>query len=434
MTRWTCFSTAVMALLAHQQAWAAPPVSVYNGFWIGTETCSENIGPNPNPKFKEASVSKVTFNVTNGEAQGRLETSEIVNTYTLHMLPGGGVRIVQQGNYKNNANRAWLVEAPGVLNGGQINAAGKMTTADKSTVLRKSCVFELTNSEVASRLSQLDKPSSAEGAAKPAPAKAPAKSTKPEAAATSSATSSEAAKAPVLAEGGKPAPSAPAAVAGKDNAPPRVAAIGNVQEPPGNKTHTKVTANPVDKLNKKSPNDVWINFNPSITVQERQFCRLIDNYRTELGAATATQNQIKINETHRNLVQALNSLLPDGKFQGWVMRSVSVGQASDGSADILFQLPCDVVVGSNACDANPKNFYGTIPEGSRLYTELSKMTVGDFALVSGEFVYADPKVFDKSRSVASFGFMKTADHCKAKSIAVGSDFFGIRMNTLSMIK
>ena len=116
------------------------------------------------------------------------------------------------------------------------------------------------------------------------------------------------------------------------------------------------------------------------------------------------------------------------------MRTVYVSQAPDGSAEVLLELPCNVYVGSNACDVNPQNYYGTVPEGSRIYTELAKMTIGDFAITSGKFVYADEKAFDKKRSVASFGYMKTANHCTAKKIASDSDFFGLALDAISTIK
>jgi hypothetical protein len=223
--------------------------------------------------------------------------------------------------------------------------------------------------------------------------------------------------------------------------PARAAAIANVEvtvkAPVGQvvpNQPTQVTTNPLDQLKKTSGNEVWISFNPSITVQERQFCRIVENFRTENGIAVQSKNQIKVNETYRNLTQSLNSLLPDGKFQGWVMRTVAVDQASDGSAEVLLELPCNIYVGSNACDVNPKNYYGTAPEGSRMYTELAKMTVGDFALTSGQFVYTDDKAFDKNRSVASFRFMRTAAHCKAKEVSTDSEFFGMKLDVISTIK
>jgi hypothetical protein len=211
--------------------------------------------------------------------------------------------------------------------------------------------------------------------------------------------------------------------------PARAAAIGNVAG-----ANTQKNSNEKFSKQRVSSNDVWVSFNPSITVQERQFCRIVENFRAENSAAKATNNQIKVNETYRNLVQSLNSLLPDGKFQGWIMRTVGVAQASDGSADVLLELPCNVYVGSNACDSNPKNFYGTAPEGSRIYSEFAKMTVGDFALVSGQFIYADEKVFDKGRSVTSFRYMPTAAHCRAKTVKSDTEFFGIKIDVVSTIK
>ncbi|MEI7514962.1 MAG: hypothetical protein WCK81_06190 [Betaproteobacteria bacterium] len=234
---------------------------------------------------------------------------------------------------------------------------------------------------------------------------------------------------------------APLPVAATPSAPARVAAIGNVEVPvkatvgqtvPNQPT--QVTSNPIDQVKKTSGNEVWISFNPSITIQQRQFCRIVENFRTENAIAIQSKNQIKVNETFRNLSQSLNSLLPDGKFQGWVMRTVAVDQASDGSAEVLMEMPCNIYVGSNACDANPSNYYGTAPEGSRMYTELAKMTVGDFALTSGQFVYVDDKAFDKNRSVASFRYMRTAAHCKAKQVGADTEFFGTKLDVISTIK
>jgi hypothetical protein len=233
----------------------------------------------------------------------------------------------------------------------------------------------------------------------------------------------------------------PVTVEATPTAPARVAAIANVELPvkaPVGQAipnqPTQVTTNPIDQVKKTSANEVWISFNPSITIQQRQFCRIVENFRTENALAIQSRNQIKVNETFRSLSQSLNSLLPDGKFQGWVMRTVSVDQASDGSAEVLLEMPCNIYVGSNACDANPSNYYGTAPEGSRMYTELAKMTVGDFVLTNGQFVYTDDKAFDKTRSVASFRYMRTAAHCKAKEVAADTEFFGIKLDVISTIK
>ena len=227
----------------------------------------------------------------------------------------------------------------------------------------------------------------------------------------------------------------------QENSTQRAAAIGNVdvsaKVPVGqgvNGQPTQLTSNSIDQQKKTSNNEIWVSFNPSITVQERQFCRIIENFRVEKAIAEQSKNQIKINETFKSLVQSLNSLLPDGKFQGWIMRTVYVAQASDGSAEVLLELPCNVYVGSNACDIDPQKFYGTAPEGTRMYTELAKMSVGDFALTSGQFVYVDDKAFDKNRSVASFRYLKTASHCRAKEMPADTDFFGMKLDVISTMK
>ncbi len=195
-----------------------------------------------------------------------------------------------------------------------------------------------------------------------------------------------------------------------------------------------VTSNPLDTQKKTSSNEVWVSFQPSISLQQRQFCRIVENFRTELVVSKNTRNEIKVNETYRNLMQSLNALLPDGKFQGWLMRTVRVVQERDGSADVLLQLPCDVLVGSNTCGDNPNKFTGIVPEGSRIYTELAKMSVGDFAITNGQFIYSDDKVFDKNRSVASFQYLPAAAHCNAKEFKTNPDFFGVTLDTLSTIK
>lgn len=459
---WTALASSLFALPAMSQSPA--PISVYDGFWTGTWECSENLLPNS--RVPKGFSAKVTFRVAGGTGEAANEYGSDINKFTLGIRPDGTVAVENLGHDKTNTTRAWTVKAQGVMHRGHLKATGKMTTADGATTIRALCQFELTNRETEARLDEharREKLAAEEAAreqarraeaaaAKPAvaePAKPAPPAPKQVAAASESAAPTAKAPAPAKPVPAKPAAStvapAPAPVASRDDSPVRVAAVANVatgSAPPasaaapaaGTKGFTKVTANPVDQVNRKSANDVWISFNPAISVQERQFCRIVENYRAEYSAAAATKNQIKINETQRTFAQALVALLPDGRFQGWVMRSVSVAQAGDGSADILFELPCNVYVGSNACDVNPKNFTGTIAEGSRVYSELAKMTVNDFSLAGGQFVHNDDKAFDKNRTVASFTHMKTEAHCKAKSMAMNGDFFAIRLQNLSMIK
>lgn len=392
------FTGTLLVLLVSSTA-IAQDAKKYNGFWSGKYTCSENIAAGA--KTKPAYSSNIIFNVDNSKGTAKIDSKQAVEKFNLTISNTASVAIESNGIWINDPARKWSIRAYGSVNGNKLKADGSMYGSDGATV-REKCTFLLANDEM-TFTPAVEKTSKA-----PAPTSTPKAVTTP----------------------------APTPVAATSAAPARAAAIANVAPPAtGQSTQLKkVTTNPVDSQKKTSANDVWINFNPAVTVQERQFCRVVENFRTEYAVAETTHNQIKLNETLRGLTQSLNSLLPDGKFQGWVMRAVGISQAKDGSAEVLLELPCGVYVGSNTCDADPRNFYGTAPEGSRIYSELAKMTVGDFALVSGQFVYADEKAFNKDRSVASFKYMKTGDHCKAKSLVASADFFGLKLEVLSTIK
>jgi len=180
----------------------------------------------------------------------------------------------------------------------------------------------------------------------------------------------------------------------------------------------------------------WAMYKTGVPFQQQQFCRILENFREELSVAQAQRNQIKENMAFRTREQRLTALMPDGGFSNWIVRAVSVKQASDGSAAVLFELPCEVVIGSHACGQNAKSFIGTIPENSRLYSELVNIAVGDFLGVSGSFNFVDETAaFQKGRSVASFRAMKSDSHCEAKDVAKsGTDFFASGISTLSTLK
>ena len=184
------------------------------------------------------------------------------------------------------------------------------------------------------------------------------------------------------------------------------------------------------------PAGSWALYKSGVPFQQQQFCRITENFRQEIEDARNQKNQIKENIAFRTREQRLVALMPDGLFDNWIVKAVSVKQASDGSAAVLFELPCDVIIGSHACGANAKNFIGTIPENSRLYSELANISVGDFLGVSGSFKFIDEKAaFEKGRSVASFRAMAVGSHCEAKDVAkAGVDFFASSLRTLSNLK
>ena len=393
--------------------------NVYDGSWTGKATCSGS--QLPDTRRPEGYTDSFSIFISDRKGTVNADNADYINRFVMHIDDDLSVHLQNNGARRENTNKNWAIDAYGKLNGDTILVLGAMTTDGGNKIVRDRCEFKLRNSQVQARLDEYKRPS---------PVVVVEASSRPD---TKMVSATATVKAdPILTR--PPAP-APQIVAASPQRPARLAAIGNVSPSSGGENKfSKVTSNPVDAIKKTSGNDVWINLNPSISVQERQFCRIVENYRAESKAAEATRNQIKVNETSKAFSQAINALLPDGNFQGWVMRSVSVAQASDGSADVLFELPCNVYVGSNTCDSNPRNFYGTVAENSRIYSELAKVTVSDFALVSGKFVYPDDKAFERNRSVVSYGYLKTGVHCKSKNMAAGSDFFGTNISVLSTIK
>ena len=188
--------------------------------------------------------------------------------------------------------------------------------------------------------------------------------------------------------------------------------------------------------NKTGTANGWATYKSAVPFQQNQFCRLVENFRDEIESARNSRNQIKENMAYKNRELRLNALLPNGNFSNWIVRSLSVMQALDGSAAVLFEMPCDVVVGSYACGNNTNEFIGTIAENSMQYTELAQINVGDFIGVSGSFDFGkDATAFDGKRSVASYKNMPIGSHCKGSSMGLkGSEFFAVKTDFLSVLK
>lgn len=195
-----------------------------------------------------------------------------------------------------------------------------------------------------------------------------------------------------------------------------------------------ITSNELDRRKTTSNNEVVVSTTPAISIQERQFCRIIENFRVENALALTTANEIKINETYKKLSQSLNSLLPNGQFKGWLMRTVSVHQDAHGYAKMILELPCKAKAGPLMCDSHTNIIYGSARQGSRLYTEMAKMTIGDYAVVNGHFDFAEPSAFHRDRSLPSFRFFKTAPHCVDRRVPADVNFMGMHLHSVSIIK
>lgn len=169
-------------------------------------------------------------------------------------------------------------------------------------------------------------------------------------------------------------------------------------------------------------------------IQQRQFCDLTNRYVTELAEAIGTRNEIKVNMTKKKRQLDLDGLMPEGAFKDWIVKVVSVKQvvapkdpSADGDAAIVLELWCGTQIGTGQLKVpDGKDVWGaTINYDSREYREVSKLSSGDFAVVSGEFMgltdfYAGfRETFYASRPL-------TSDDLKANSTAKysnGSELF-----------
>src|SRR5262249_49121597 len=134
----------------------------------------------------------------------------------------------------------------------------------------------------------------------------------------------------------------------------------------------------------------WLPWVSMFPIEEQQFCKVMSKFVADMRQAESNRNEIKQNLLHKQRREDLANLIPEGDFQNWVVHAVEVRQASDGSAAVLLQLPCNVLIGSYLgsypCNVDATNFQGTIPENSPLYREFAKFDHRDFVLVGGKLV------------------------------------------------
>ena len=138
----------------------------------------------------------------------------------------------------------------------------------------------------------------------------------------------------------------------------------------------------------------WQDAQKYISIQQKQFCDLTDNYVIDLYNAHNSRNEIKINRVKKQRQEDLDALLPKGNFNNWIVKIVSVKQINtpdnkitDGDAAAVFELSCGSQIGSGNFQIDGKlNWAATIDYNSREYREVSKLSSGQFAIISGAFL------------------------------------------------
>ena len=145
-----------------------------------------------------------------------------------------------------------------------------------------------------------------------------------------------------------------------------------------------VTTGPID----------WDGAEKYITIQQKQFCDLKNNHVVNLYNAIDSRNEIKINKVKKQRQEDLDALLPSGKFENWIVKLVSIKQVkspqdetTDGDSSAVFELSCGSQIGSGSFLIDGKVTWGaTIKYNSRQYREVSKLSSGQFAIISGTFL------------------------------------------------
>ena len=184
-----------------------------------------------------------------------------------------------------------------------------------------------------------------------------------------------------------------------------------------------VKAGPVD----------WDAAEKYITIQQKQFCDLKNNHVVDLYNAIDSRNEIKINKVKKQRQEDLDALLPSGKFENWIVKLVSIKQVkspqdetTNGDSSAVFELSCGSQIGSGSFLIDGKLTWGaTIKYNSRQYREVSKLSSGQFAIISGTFLklndFAPSKkeTFYASRPLTS----KDLDNDKNSRYSNGDELF-----------
>jgi hypothetical protein len=156
--------------------------------------------------------------------------------------------------------------------------------------------------------------------------------------------------------------------------------------------------------------DEWIARHPAIPVQQQQFCRIVKHFESDIKQIRLVKNEIRENRLYQERQQDFEALLPNGRFENWIVEVDSVTEAADGSAAITFKPPCEVMLGSDACQKSGSKIRATIQSDTLLFREAEKVGSGDFVVVSGAILYASHD--SQTQALPQYASIKTGEYCK----------------------
>jgi hypothetical protein len=151
----------------------------------------------------------------------------------------------------------------------------------------------------------------------------------------------------------------------------------------------------------------WLLWVSSVPIQEPQFCRIIDRFYDDLDRVYRSRNEIQKSVLFRDRRKDIAALLPGGTFENWVVQLKEVTLTADGSAAVMLQPPCRVMLGSDACQRNSASIHATISQDSLTFRELARLSSGDFVVVSGRILYAA----SEDQPIPAYAIYQAGTHC-----------------------
>jgi hypothetical protein len=174
----------------------------------------------------------------------------------------------------------------------------------------------------------------------------------------------------------------------------------------------------------------WMMRVAAIPVQQQRFCGIVDQFHDDVQTVYQTNNDINKNTLFRDRQLSMAALLPNGEFSNWVVQVKEVTQAPDGSAAVMLQPPCRVMLGSDVCPSSGSNIQATTPTNSPLYRRFGLIHAGDFVVVSGKIFYAEAS----DQPLPADAVYPAGSHCSATQGSKQEDVFVTEITYLAHLR
>lgn len=129
----------------------------------------------------------------------------------------------------------------------------------------------------------------------------------------------------------------------------------------------------------------WTTVEQYIPVRQKAFCNLMNQYEAKAQDAEESRNQIRQNQVVEARGQDLLALIPDGRFDNWLVEVREVIVIPNGNAAYEMRLQCGVSIGSGKTSEGQK-YAATAKKGSVIYNQLAGVSAGNFVLVNGSLI------------------------------------------------